>query len=112
MDWALHQQQVRFDIRAERAEYEYLFRHQARVLQDRLARRGGGDRTKEIPIAEWERVQRTEAQARRLLHQARVLGWGQEKRYYYAHKPSLGHCHLAKHLHYAQNAPGRGSERN
>jgi hypothetical protein len=24
MDWALHQQQVRFDIRAERAEYDYL----------------------------------------------------------------------------------------
>jgi len=31
MDWALHQQQVRFDIRAERAEYEYLFKHSARV---------------------------------------------------------------------------------
>jgi hypothetical protein len=53
MDWALHQQQVRFDIRAERAEYEYLFKHPARVLQDRLARLGGGDRTGEIPIAEW-----------------------------------------------------------
>ena len=86
MDWALHQQQVRFDIRAERAEYEYLFKHQARVLQDRLPRRGGGDRTKEIPIAEWEKVYRKEAQARRLLHQARVLAWGKEKRYYYAHK--------------------------
>jgi hypothetical protein len=86
MDWALHQQQVRFDIRAERAEYEYLFKHQARVLQDRLARRGGGDRTKEIPIAEWERVYRKEAQARKLLHQARVLAWGKEKRYYYAQK--------------------------
>ena len=56
MDWAHHQQQVRFDIRAERAEYEYLFKHPARALQDRLARLGGGDRTKEIPIAEWERV--------------------------------------------------------
>src|ERR1041384_1143834 len=86
MDWALHQQQVRFDIRAERAEYEYLFKLQARVLQDRLARRGGGDRTKEIPIAEWERVYRKEAQARKLLHQARVLAWGKEKRYYYAQK--------------------------
>jgi hypothetical protein len=53
MDWALHQQQVRFDIRAERAEYEHLFKHSARVLQDRLARLGGGGRTKEIPIAEW-----------------------------------------------------------
>ncbi len=88
MDWALHQQQVRFDIRAERAEYEYLFKHSARVLQDRLARLGGGDRTKEIPIAEWERVYRKEAQARILLHQARVLGWGKEKGYYYAHKLS------------------------
>jgi hypothetical protein len=61
MDWALHQQQVRFDIRAERAEYEYLCKHQARVLQDRLARLGGGDRTKEIPIADWERVYREES---------------------------------------------------
>ena len=91
MDWALHQQQVRFDIRAERAEYEYLFKHSARVLQDRLARLGGGDRTKEIPIAEWERVYRNEAQVRILLHQARVLGWGKEKRYYYANKLSSGH---------------------
>ena len=88
MDWAHHQQQVRFDIRAERAEYEYPFSHAARVLQDRLARRGGGDRTKEIPLAEWERVYRKEAQVRRLLHQARVLGWGKEKRYYFAHKQS------------------------
>ena len=86
MDWSHHQQQVRFDIRAERAEYECLFKHQARVLQDRLARRGGGDRTKEIPLAEWERVYRKEAQARRLVHQARVLARGKEKRYYYAHK--------------------------
>ena len=86
MDWAHHQQQVRFDIRAERAECVYLFKHSARVLQDRLARFGGRDRTKEIPVAEWERVYRKEAQARRLLHQARVLGWGKEKRYYYAHK--------------------------
>ncbi len=80
MDWALHQPQVRFDIRAERAEYEHLFKHPARVLQDRLARRGGGDRTKEIPIAEWERVHRNEAEERRLLQQARVLGWGKEKK--------------------------------
>ena len=63
MDWALHQQQVRFDIRAERAEYEHLFNHPARVLQDRLARLGGGDRIREIPIAEWERVYRKEARA-------------------------------------------------
>jgi hypothetical protein len=33
MDWALHQPEVRFDVRAERAEYERLFRHQARVLR-------------------------------------------------------------------------------
>jgi hypothetical protein len=48
MDWAFHESQIRFDVRAERAEYERLFRHSARVLQDRLARLGGGDRTKEI----------------------------------------------------------------
>jgi len=87
MDWAHHQPEVRFDIRAERAEYERLFGHPARVLQDRLARLGGSDRTKEIPVAEWEKVYQQEAQARRLLHQARVLGWGKEKRYYYAQKP-------------------------
>ena len=78
----------RFDVRAERAEYVYLFKHSARVLQDRLARLGSGDRTKEIPVAEWERVYRKEAEERRLLHQARVLSWGKEKRYYYAHKLS------------------------
>jgi hypothetical protein len=88
MDWVLHQPEVRFDVRAERAEYERLFRHSARVLQDRLARLGGGDRTKEIPVAEWERLYQKEAYARRLLHQARVLGWGKEKRYYFAHKQS------------------------
>jgi hypothetical protein len=88
MDWALHQPEVRFDVRAERAEYERLFRHSARGLQDRLARLGGGDRTKEIPVAEWKRLYQKEAYARRLLHQARVLGWGKEKRYYFAHKRS------------------------
>ena len=86
MDWAFHQPEMRFDIRAQRAEYEYLVNHAARVLQDRLARLGGGDRTREIPIAEWERVYRKEAQARRVLHQAGVLGWGKEKRDYYAKK--------------------------
>jgi hypothetical protein len=86
MDWAVHQAEVRFDIRAERAEYEYLFHHAARVLQDRMVRLGGSDRTREIAIPEWERVHRKEAYARRLLHQARVLGWGKEKRYYYAQK--------------------------
>lgn len=88
MDWAFHQPEVRFDIRAERAEYEYLFNHSARALQDRLARRGGGDRTKEIPMTEWERLYRKEAHARRLLHQARVLGWGKEKSYYYGQTPA------------------------
>jgi len=88
MDWALHQPELRFDIRAERAEYERLFRHSARVLQDRLARLGGGDRTKEIPIADWEKLYQKEIQARRLLYQARVLSWGREKRYYFAHKQS------------------------
>ena len=63
MDWAPHQHEVRFDVRAERAEYERLFRHSARVLQDRLARLGGGDRTKEIPVAEWERLCQKEAYA-------------------------------------------------
>jgi len=86
MDWTLHQSQVRFDIRAERAEYEHLFNHPARVLQDRLVRLGGGDRTKEIPVTEWEKEYQRDAQARRLLQQARVLGWGKEKRYYFAHK--------------------------
>jgi hypothetical protein len=86
MDWAFHESQIRFDIRAGREEYERLFQHSARVLQDRLARYGGGDRTKEVPVAEWGRVHRKEAQARRLLHQARVLSWGKEKTYYYAHK--------------------------
>lgn len=88
MDWAIQQPEVRFDIRAERAEYEYLFKHPARVLQDRRARRGGGDRTREIPVAEWEKVYQKETRERRILYQAKVLGWGQEKRYYFAHKAS------------------------
>jgi len=86
MDWALHQPEVRFDIRAERAEYERLFQHPARELQDRLARLGGGDRTTEIPVAEWGKLYQKEAQERRLLYQARALAWGKEKRYYFAHK--------------------------
>lgn len=83
---AIHQPDVRFDIRAERAEYERLFKHSARVLQDRLARRGGCDRTQEIPIPEWTKIYLREAEARKLLHQARVLSWGKEKRDYYAHR--------------------------
>ena len=86
MDWAVYQPAIRFDIRAERAEYERLFNHQARVLQDRLARRGHTDRTKQIPAAEWEKRYQAHARERRLLYQARVLSWGKEKRYYFAHK--------------------------
>jgi len=86
MDWALHQSQGRFDIRAEREEYAHLFQHQARVLQDRLARRGHTDRTRHPAMPEWEKLFQTQARNRRLLHQARVLGWGKEERYYYAHK--------------------------
>jgi hypothetical protein len=85
MDWAFHESQVRFDIRAERAEYEWLFQHPARALQDRLARRGGGDRTRQPATPEWKKVYLKEADQRRLLYQARVLGWGREKRYYHAH---------------------------
>jgi len=54
MDWAVLSAAIRFDIRAERAECERLFNHQARVLQDRLERRGHTDRTKQIPVPEWE----------------------------------------------------------
>jgi hypothetical protein len=88
MDWAVHQPRIRFDIRAEREEYERLFRHQARILQDRLARRGHTDRTKKHAITEWEKNLQIQAQERRLLHQARVLSWGKEKIYYYIHKHS------------------------
>jgi hypothetical protein len=84
VDWALHQNRIRFDIRAEREEYERLFRHEARVLQDHLARRGGSDRTKKHALAEWEKYYQAVAQERKLLHQARVLSWGKEKRHYYA----------------------------
>jgi hypothetical protein len=86
MDWAIYQPRVRFDARAERDECERLYRHQARVLQDRLARRGHTDRTRQHAIPEWEKIYQAETHAHLLLHQARVLGWGREKRYYYAHK--------------------------
>jgi hypothetical protein len=86
MDWAHHESQFRFDIRGEREECERLFRHQARVLQDRMVRRGRTDRTKRRASSEWEKLYQIEAQERRLLYQARVLSWGKEKRYYYAHK--------------------------
>ena len=86
MDRAIYQPAIRFDVRAERAAYERLFNHQARVLQDRLARRGRTDRTKQIPVAEWKKVFQAQTRERRLLYQARVLGWGKEKRYYFACK--------------------------
>ena len=82
---ATHQPAVRFDVRAERAECERLFKHPARVLQDRLARLGGGDRTQEVPIPDWKKTYLQEAEERKLLYQARVLSWGKEKRHYYAH---------------------------
>jgi hypothetical protein len=88
MDWAIYQPRIRFDIRAEREECERLFQHPARALQDRLVRRGHTDRTRLHAIPEWEKLYQTESQERRLLYQARVLSWGKEKRYYYAHKPS------------------------
>jgi len=83
---AIHQPQVRFDLRAEREEYERLFTHPARILQDRMVRRSLTDRTRMPGVAEWERVYQKEMEERRLLYQARVLGWGKEKRYYFAHK--------------------------
>jgi hypothetical protein len=86
LDWAFHESQIRFDIRKEREEYQRLFNHQARVLQDRLARRGGGDRTNRPAVPEWKRVYLKLAEQQRLLHQARVLGWGKQKGYYFAHK--------------------------
>jgi hypothetical protein len=86
MDWAAHQPEFRFDMRAERAECELLLLHQARVLQDLLVRRSRTDRTRRHAIPEWEKVYQAEARERKLLHQARVLGWGMEKSYYYAHK--------------------------
>jgi hypothetical protein len=94
MDWAVHQPQIRFDIRSEHEEYERLFRHPARVLQDRMVRRGRTDRTRHPAIPEWERIYQTESRERRSLHQARVLGWGKEKRYYYAHKKVLTTEHI------------------
>jgi len=89
MDWAIHESQIRFDIRAEREECEKLFKHQARELQDRLVRRGHTDRTRQHAIPEWEKIYQTEAQERKLLHQTRVLSRGKEKRYYYAHNYSI-----------------------
>ena len=43
---------------------------------------------RKVAMADWEKVYQAEAQERRVLYQARVLSWGKEKRYYYAHKIS------------------------
>jgi hypothetical protein len=88
MDWAHHEPQFRFEIRAEREECDRLFLHQAMVLQNQMVRRGHTDRTKHYAMPEWEKVYQTAARERKLLHQARVLSWGKEKRYYYAYKDS------------------------
>jgi len=87
-DSAIYRPQVRFDTRAEREEYERLFTHPARVLEDRMLRRSRTDRTRKPDVPEWEKVYQEQEQERRLLSQARVLGWGKEKRYYFAHKQS------------------------
>ena|SRR5436309_211125 len=89
MDWAIHQNQFRFEIQAEHKECEHLFHHPARALQDRLVRRSHTDRTKTPALPDWEKLYRTQAHERRLLHQARVLSWGKEKKYYYVHKQAL-----------------------
>jgi len=92
-DSPIYRPQVRFDILAEREEYERLFTHPARVLQDRMMRRSRIDRTRKPDVPEWEKVYQEQAQERRLLYQARVLGWGKEKRYYFAHKQFLVESH-------------------
>lgn len=83
MDWVHHAPLARFDIRAERDEYERLFKHPARVLQDRLARCGGGDRTRRPSMPEWKKVYLKQEEERRLVRQARVLSWGREKSFYF-----------------------------
>ena len=88
MDWALYQSRFRFDIRAEREECERLFNHQARVLRDRMVRRGHTDRTKKHSMPDWERAYQIRAQEQRVLHQARVLSWGREKAFYFTRKLS------------------------
>jgi hypothetical protein len=80
MDWATHQPEFRFDIRAERAECERLLLHQARVLQDLLVRRSRTDRTRRHSIPEWEKVCQAEARERKLLHQAKGPRLGQREK--------------------------------
>jgi hypothetical protein len=79
----MNQPLLRFDIRAEREEYQRLFQHPARELQDRLVRRSRTDRTQKHATAEWEKVFQAQQQERRLLYQARVLAWGKQKAYYW-----------------------------
>jgi hypothetical protein len=55
-------------------------------LQDRMARRTRTDRTRGPDVPKWKKVFQQAEQDRRLLFQARVLGWGKEKRYYFARK--------------------------
>ena len=89
MDWAHHEAQFRFDLRAEREECERLSQHQARVLQNQMVRRTRTDRTKHPATPEWEKIYQTAARERKLRHQARVLSWGREKQFYFAHKDSI-----------------------
>jgi len=86
MDWAHHQPQFRFDIRAEREECERLANQQASVLMERMARRGHTDRTRKHATPEWEKVSQAAAQEKKLMHQARVLSWGKQKQFYFAHE--------------------------
>lgn len=85
-DSAVYRPQVRFDPRAEREECERLFTHQARILQDLVVRRSLTDRTRKHDIPEWEKRYQSEALDRKLFYQARVLGWGKQKRYYFDHR--------------------------
>jgi hypothetical protein len=89
MDWAHHEPQFRFDIRAERESCDRLAHHQASVLMDRIVRRGHTDRTRKHTTPEWEKVYQQEARERKLRHQAKVLSWGKEKQFYFAHKDSI-----------------------
>jgi hypothetical protein len=72
-NWGVHQSQFRFDIRAEREECEWLFQHPARILQDRMVRRRRTNRTKQHACTDWEKAERSEVEARRLLHQHACL---------------------------------------
>jgi len=84
MDWAHHEPQFRFDIRAEREECERLSLHQAKVLQDRMVRRSRTGRTKHPATPEWENS-RTGTQ---IAAPGKSSELGQEKRYYFANKNS------------------------